>query len=147
MSVLGNPLMLGGGGGGAAYGYAWHTAGSTSYTVVCGSGSAKTAYGADGNCFSFSGGVFTCLKAGTYKVKYFGRGSYNTSGTAIYLYYHIYQNSTAVVTANSTSTGAANSGVCTEITLTVAVGDTISADTRNSSGATAHNFGYIITPA
>lgn len=145
MSVLGNPLLFGGGNSTPfACGYAWHTMSGTTYRLVCGPNSAwLTAYAADNECFSFADGVFTCLKAGTYTVHYFGRGGYNSSGTSISMYYQVLHNSTVVASA----TNVANAGVCNSVTVTLAVGDTISAQTRNASGNTAHDFGYIIVPA
>lgn len=85
--------------------------------------------------------TFTCVKAGDYRISYFGRGGYNTSGTAIYLRYRIYHNGTIIASA----TNVANSGVYSSVDITAAVGDTIYVTTSNSSNSSnQHDFGFFI---
>ena len=149
MSVLGNPLLLGGGGSAPiACGYAWNVATGTTVRLV---GVPYTIYGtaypnthaADNKCFSYADGVFTCLKAGTYVISYFGRSGRNSSGTAVNLSYQVLHNSTAV--ASSTNVGIM--GTHSSVTVTLAVNDTVSVKVNSAASGANYDFGYIIVPA
>ena len=135
----------GGGGGGSGNSFAamlWgaQNGGSThtTYTDLVGLVSMV-----DASKFALSADktTLTCQAAGTYTLYYFGRGGYNTSGTAINLRYRIYQNSTIIASA----TNVANSGTHGSISVTCAAGDTIHVTTSNSSNsANQHDFGILL---
>ena len=141
MSIIGDALSMGGSNP-AIVGFAWHTSGSTTYTVVGSSSSTLSNAETDGNFFTQSNGTFTCTRAGTYKITYFGRGGYNSNGTAISLYFQVFANDTNV----ASSTSISNTGTHGSVNVTLTVGQTIYAQTRNSSGTNTHDFGYVITP-
>jgi len=133
--------MVGGIDGSTVVGEAWHTDYGTTYTNVASSGSSSQYSYAYADYFTFSNGVFTAVQAGTYKIYYFGRGGYNNAGSAINMYYRIYAAGSNVASA----TDVGNGGVRSSVTVTLSVGDTIYAQTRNSSGNNTHDFGYVIT--
>lgn len=150
MSVLGNPLLLGGGGSAPiACGYAWCTAAGTSarlvgvpYSTWAGTIYPNT-HAADNKYFSYADGVFTCLKAGTYVINYFGCPQRNSSGTMINLSYQVNHNSAAIASGTVTS----NTGVYSSATVTLAVNDTVSVQTNAAATGASYDFGYIIVPA
>lgn len=117
--------------------------GSGSSWTTVGSSTAATIVQADHGFFSESGGVFTCERAGTYIIDYYVRGAYNTSGTAINAYFRIYENSTIIDSVES-GTAYRNAGGTGTVMATLAVGDTLYAQQRCSSGAVATTFGMII---
>lgn len=138
MSILGNALSMGGGTP-HVVGYAWHTAYGTSYARVGNFDRLKSLW-ADSNFFTQSTGLFTCQRAGTYQIVYFGRGGYNSSGTSIDLYFQVVANGSVVASSYSVD----NAGVNSSVTVTLSVGQTLYAQTRNSSGNNTHDFGFII---
>ena len=142
MSILGDAISMGGSNP-VIVGFAWHTSSGTSYVVVGSTSSTLSNAETDGNFFTQSGGTFTCTRAGTYTIIYFGRGGYNSNGNAISLYFQLYANGTNV----ASSTGVANTGTHGSVNVTLEVGQTIYAQTRNSSGSNTHDFGYVIMPA
>lgn len=125
---------------------AWSTGGGTTYadlgSTATSSGPLIYTYDAD-YCGTSDGTIFTFLKAGQYKIHYFGRGGYNNGGTAIRLYFRIMKNS---YTELASSTSVTNTGISGNVTATLAAGDTIKAETRNNSGSNTHDFGFWIEP-
>ena len=124
-------------------GFVWHTCTGTTYRTVGGSNSALKRESVDDYRFSLSNGVFSCLRAGSYKILYFGRGGYSSVGSAISLRFRLYAAGSQV----ASSTGVTNTGVASSVTVTLSVGDTVYAETSNSSGNNTHDFGFVITDA
>ena len=98
----------------------------------------------DPNLFTYSNGVFTCVKPGSYTVSFYGRGAYNSSGTMRYLYYRMYKNGSIVNSVTSGST-IGTSGYTTTYTATFAKDDTFYITGAVNSGNLAMSIGYIIT--
>lgn len=122
--------------------------------VVCsGSGTTFVTIGSDQNkpfiysyvpdFFSYNAGVFTCKKAGTYSVRVYARGAYNSSGTAINCYWRFYKNS-EIVESYTSGTVYRNPGAITAFGVTLAENDTFYGQVRNSSGTTTVTLAYII---
>lgn len=98
---------------------------------------------ADPEFCTYSNGVFTFLKPGTYTIYYSGRGGYNTNGDAVYMHYRIYQNSNTLVSV--TSNTVANGGVVNTISnVSISVNDTIYAQTKNNTGNNTRDFSMFI---
>ena len=121
--------------------YAWHTKGGTTYTNVASSSSTKKVYNYNPRYFSYNNGVFTCKKPGTYYIQGGGRGGYTSSGGEYTLYYRVYAAGTNV----KSSTSITNSGVSFGVSVTLAAGDTVYAQTRNNTGSVVHDFAYMIS--
>ena len=98
----------------------------------------------DPNLFTYDDGIFTCVKPGSYTVSFYGRGAYNSSGTARYLYYRMYKNGSIVKSVTS-GTSIGTGGYTTTYTATFAKDDTFYITGAVNSGNLAMSIGYIIT--
>lgn len=128
----------GGGGGSSIKAFAWGRGATTTYTIR------DQIVKVDPDYFSYSNGVFTCLKSGTYNFTVFGRGGYNNSGSTIRMYVQIIKTSGGNTTTEYSNTNINNAGVLDTFSLTLAVGDTFYGESRNSSGGNTHDYGFII---
>lgn len=140
MSVIGNPISIG---GGKAQVVAF-TIGREAYNDwrPDDGGIYGGYWWADGKNFErIANGVFECLKAGTVNVYCYIKGGYNTSGNYIGVSARIYKNSTIIATKDSTTSSGATFSVSN---VAVAVGDTIKILQRNTSGATAQSGSIVI---
>ena len=100
-------------------------------------------YGYVPEYFTYNAGIFTCVKPGTYSVKVYARGAYNTSGTAINCYWRFYKNS-EIVESYTSGTTYRNTGATTAFSVTLAAGDTFKGECRNSTGTTTVTLSFII---
>lgn len=140
MSILGNAVTLGGGGG-APYvvlTVAGRHADSTLGGVYTGFEAFEDTYfrrmAADS--------TYTCLKAGTYKVAYFYKAGYNTSGNLINVQLVIQVNGSNVVSATSTEAIGGNG----TRNITLNAGDTLAIKMRNTtSSGLSHAGGMVVT--
>lgn len=100
----------------------------------------------DANLFTFDSetGIFTCVKPGNYTVYFYGRGAYNSSGTARYMYYRMYKNDTIVKSVTS-GTSIGTTGYTTTYTADFVAGDTFHITGAVNSGSLAMSAGYIIS--
>ena len=122
-------------------GFVWHTCTATSYTTVGGSSSAKKIYNVDTDYFSYSSGTFTCKKAGTYYLTIYGRGGYRSSGNVARMQYRVYAGGSNVL---NNTTGINYNGGTASTSVTLAVGDTVYAQTRNDTSSNTHCMGLSI---
>lgn len=144
--LYGNALTLGGGGSlPKAVGFLWgQNNGSTYHTIGNANGVTPPSgyqvfqYFADSEYFTYSDGVFTFKKGGTYTIYYGGRGGCNTSGTVRYLWFKIFQNSTEVV--SHTTNSFTNQGGGSSTSITASVNDTLYAQIRTNTGAVSLDF-------
>ena len=114
----------GGGGGSSIKAFAWGRGTGTAYTIRDEITRTDPAY------FSYSGGMFTCLQAGSYDVTIFGRGGYNNGGTSIRMYVQIIKDSNGTVTTEYSNTNITNGGVLDTVTISLAAGDKVYGQSR-----------------
>lgn len=139
MSVIGDALLSGGFDTGIIKAFLWGRGTSTSYTTMGDLESYDPSY------VSISSHEYTFLKGGDYNLTYFGRGGYNSSGTAINLQFRIQLRRNGETTSIASSTTVANGGVVETIQQTFEVGDVLYVQARNSTGANTHDIGFIVT--
>ncbi len=125
-------------------GFMNHTLASASYVTAgnAGGGSGNIVCGNDEALFSYSMGTFTCKKAGQYKIKYYARGGYTSSGATRYVHFQI--NAKGSVVASVTGNTIGNGGTSGEVTVTLAVGDEVFGRSKNNTGTNTHSFGFSI---
>ncbi len=142
-----NAIPSGGGSEPVVGGFMNHTSSSTSYVTAgnAGGGSSNIVYGNDDALFSYRLGTFTCAKAGTYKIQYYARGGYTSSGATRYVHFQISAAGSVVVSVTGNTVG--NTGTSGEVTVTLAIGDEIYGRSKNNSGSNTHSFGYAIKKA
>lgn len=142
MSVIGNPITLGGGGGSKialCLGLRSNSLGTT--LQLC-----NTYYGQAWWNKAFSQNQsymadFTCKKAGTYRYTGYAKGGYSSSGTGFGVQFVIYKNGTAFFDQTSQIGGA---GINWDNTVSLAVGDVITVKMRNTATATMHSATLIM---
>ena len=112
----------------AAY---WGDRAATTYAIP----TTKARYSYDTNYFSYTGGVFTALQSFNAVIQVIGKGNYNSSGTAIYAQYRLYQNSTIIATAQIANGTGGNQA---SLNVSISEGDALSIQLRsiNSNGTT-----------
>lgn len=124
-------------------GMLWAIGSGTTYTTLGGyQGTVDPICVYDETYVTYSNGVFTFVMEGNYRIHYFGRGGYNSSGTAIRLYFQFLPGKPGSTWPSSTT--VANAGTSGYFDENFSVGDTLYAQTRNSSGANVHDFGFVI---
>lgn len=145
MSVIGNPLTLGGG----KESVVAFAMGREAYSDW---DSAQGIYGGwrwvDNKCFEYAesdNSKFICLKAGVYNVYYFLKGGYNTSGSSVNVIGRVYKNDSVIDETTTTSAGTGSYSSVTNVQ--VAVNDIIHYRQRNSSGITGQTGMVVITKA
>lgn len=151
--MIGKALTVGGGASSVSFvGYerCKISLAKSSSATVCGpaGGVSQKVSGVDSAYFSFADGIFTCVKAGTYTIKYFARGAQGTSGAdgpSVNNSYKVYKNSTSIASGNAAGTGGARGSV--EISL--AVNDTVYMTCVNASTSNTqeHEGGLVILTA
>lgn len=123
----------------------WGTGAGTTYTTL-GNYSSSTAppiYFADETYVTYANGIFTFVMDGNYKITYFGRGGYNTSGSSIKMYYQFLPG-IGPVNNWPTATNVVNTGISDSFTDNFTNGDTLYVQNRNNSGSTTFSFGFVI---
>ena len=123
----------------------WGTGAGTTYATLGNytSSTASPVYFADSTFVTYAEGIFTFVMDGNYKITYFGRGGYNSSGTSIRMYYQFLPG-IGPINNWPTATNIVNTGISGDFTDTFSNGDTLYVQTRNNSGSNVHSFGFII---
>ena len=117
MAIRGNILSINGNSEKIAGAVMGSIAGTT-YTTVGSTSNYISNY--NGSLFSYSSGVFTCVKPGTYTMQIYIRGTYNSNGNEQNCRYRVYVNGTQV-----SSGSAARAGGTFTYNATLTTGDTI----------------------
>ena len=136
MSIYGNPITLGGGEDAKIFGVQIGFVNTNSIVII----PTVATELSDENYFTLSNKVFTCTKAGSYKITISVKGCYNTSGTRIDATAYAYVNGSSKANVTSSGTGYYS----TSYTTTLSVGDTVELRAKASASGTNREPIHII---
>lgn len=140
MSVIGKPVVFGSGSNKSeTKGFTWGKSSQQAYVTMA------DAYYTDSGFFDCVDGVFTCKKAGTYRLTVFGRGAYSSSGKTGRFTGRIVLTSNGTQSIIYAKSNIDNTGVLEWVSATLAAGDELYCEKKNTESSTTTDFGMIIT--